>query len=60
MDRGRVLLIIENLRVVNNASLLVSTFEWTIDKTQTTAINNPDLWKEIRERWEELAMRVVK
>ena len=60
MDRGRVLLTIDNLRVVKNASLLVSTFEWTIDKTQTSDINNPDLWEEIRKRWEELAMRVVK
>src|SRR5688572_27098063 len=48
-DRGKVLLRIEDLRVVNNAALIVSTFEWTIGSSRTDNQEDWSLWKEIEE-----------
>lgn len=59
-DRGKVLIRIEDLRVVSNASLIVSTFEWTISETKYENQYDLNLWKEIEEHWRKLSIRIAK
>ena len=59
-DRGKVLIRIEDLRIVNNAALIISTFEWTITKTYNENQADLSLWKEIEEHWRKLSLRIAK
>lgn len=59
-DRGKVLVRIEDLRVVHNAALIVSTFEWTISHSRIDDNDDLSLWQEIEERWKKLSMKIVK
>ena len=59
-DRGKVLIRMEDLRIVNNAALIISTFEWTISKTYNENQDDLGLWKEIEEHWRELSLRIAK
>jgi hypothetical protein len=59
-DRGKVLIRIEDLRIVNNAALIISTFEWTISKTYNECQDDLSLWKEIEEHWRKLSLRIAK
>ena len=59
-DRGKVLIRIEGLRIVSNAALIVSTFEWTMSKARNESQADLSLWKEIEENWRKLSIRIAK
>ena len=59
-DRGKVLIRIEGLRIVSNAALIVSTFEWTMSKARNENQDDLSLWKEIEEKWRKLSIRIAK
>jgi hypothetical protein len=59
-NRGKVLIRLEDLRIVSNAALIVSTFEWTISKTYYDDQVDLSGWKEIEERWRKLSIRIAK
>jgi hypothetical protein len=59
-DRGRTLLRVENLRLIDNPALLVGTFEWTLEAVwQLGRSGDPALLCAIEQRWRGISARIV-
>ena len=60
-NRGKILLAMENVFVVDNPELLVEAFEWTIGQSYSFKEGQPDpaLCDTIKRKWNELILRAL-